>query len=70
MTHAASDDVLEAAVNAALIGGMRAMTAMPHNFTFGDFKADISAINVPTLILHGTEESRPRSMRPPGKLTR
>ncbi len=55
-THAASDDVLEAAVNVALMGGMRAMTAMPHNFTFGDFKADIPAINVPTLILHGTED--------------
>ncbi len=56
ITHAASDDVLEAAVNVALMGGMRAMTAMPHNFTFGDFKADIPAINVPTLILHGTED--------------
>ena len=55
-THSASDDVIEAAVNAALMGGMRAMTAMPHNFTFGDFKADIPAINVPTLILHGTED--------------
>jgi len=55
-THSGSDDVIEAAVNAALMGGMRAMTAMPHNFTFGDFKADIPAINVPTLILHGTED--------------
>jgi len=54
--HAASDDVLEAAVNAALMGGMRAMTAMPHNFVFGDFEADVPAINVPTLILHGTED--------------
>jgi len=54
--HSASDDVLEAAVYAALMGGMRAMTAMPHNFTFGDFKSDIPAINVPTLILHGTED--------------
>ncbi len=54
--HAASEDVLEAAVNAALMGGMRAMTAMPHNFTFGDFKADVPAINAPTLILHGTED--------------
>ena len=52
----ASDDVIEAAVNAALMGGMRAMTAMPHNFTFGDFKADIPAITVPTLIVHGTED--------------
>ncbi len=56
VTHAASDDVLEAAVNVALMGSMRAMTAMPHNFTFGDFKADIPAIDVPTLILHGTED--------------
>ena len=54
--HAASDDVLEASVYQALTYGMRAMTAMPHNFTFGDFKADIPAINVPTLILHGAED--------------
>lgn len=32
------------------------MTAMPHNFTFGDFRANIPAITVPTLILHGTED--------------
>ncbi len=55
-SYAASDDVLEAAVNYALQGGMRALTAMPHNFTFGDFKDDIPAIKVPTLILHGTED--------------
>ena len=56
MPHTASNDVIEAAVNNALMGGMRAMTAMPHNFTFGEFKADIPAITVPTLILHGTED--------------
>ncbi len=54
--YAASDDIVEAAVNTALMGSLRALTAMPHNFTFGDFKADIPAINVPTLILHGTED--------------
>jgi len=56
MPHTASDDTIEAAVDQALTYGMRAMTAMPHNFTFGDFTADIPAINVPTLILHGTED--------------
>ncbi len=40
----------------ALMGSMRAQTAMPHNFTFGDFTGDIPAITVPTLILHGTED--------------
>ncbi len=54
--HAASEDVVEASVYQALTYGMRAMTAMPHNFTFGDFKADIPAINVPTLIIHGAED--------------
>ena len=43
-------------MNTALMGGMRALTAMPHNFTFGDFTADVPAITVPTLILHGTED--------------
>ncbi len=55
-THAASDDIIEAAVAMALMGSMRAQTAMPHNFTFGDFTADVPAITVPTLILHGTED--------------
>ena len=57
MPHTASDDVIEAAVDDALMGGIRAQTAMPHNFTFGDFKDDIPAITVPTLILHGTEDA-------------
>ena len=55
-TFAASDDIIDAAVDDALMGSMRAMTAMPHNFTFGDFKGDIPAITVPTLIIHGTED--------------
>ena len=55
-TASASDDVIEAAVDDALMGSMRAMTVMPHNFTFGDFRGDIPAITVPTLILHGTED--------------
>lgn len=56
VTYSASGDVIEWAVNAAMMGSMRAQTAMPHNFTFGDFKADVPAITVPTLILHGTED--------------
>jgi len=56
VTYSASDDVLESSVNDALMGSMRAMTAMPHNFVFGDFTGDIPAITVPTLILHGTED--------------
>ena len=56
MAHSASDDVIEAATAWAMMMSMRAQTAMPHNFTFGDFKADIPAITVPTLILHGTED--------------
>ncbi len=56
VAYSASDDVIEAAVNMALMGSMRAQTAMPHNFTFGDFTDDIPAINVPTLIIHGTED--------------
>ena len=54
--HAASDDGVEAAVGAALMCGLRALTVMPHNFTFGDFTDDIPAITVPTLIVHGTED--------------
>ena len=57
MTHPASNDVIEAAVDAAMMGGIRAQTAMPHNFTFGDFTDDIPAMTVPTLIVHGTEDA-------------
>ena len=56
VTTAASDDIIEAAVNMALMGSMRAQTAMPQNFTFGDFTGDIPAMTVPTLIVHGTED--------------
>lgn len=56
MPHTASNDVIEAAVDEALMGGIRAQTAMPYNFTFGDFKDDTPAMTVPTLILHGTED--------------
>lgn len=55
-SHAVSDDVLETAVNWAMMGSIRAQTAMPHNFTFGDFSGDIAAMTVPTLIVHGTDD--------------
>jgi len=54
--HAASDDVLEAAVTAALAGGMKPLIDMAHSFSFGDFKGDMPAMTVPTLIIHGTAD--------------
>lgn len=54
--HAASDEIVEAATAWAMLGSMRAQTAMPHNFTFGDFMGDIPSITVPTLIIHGTDD--------------
>ena len=56
MAHSASDDTIETATAWAMMMNMRAQTAMPHNFTFGDFTGDVPAINVPTLILHGTDD--------------
>jgi len=54
--HAASDDVLEAAVTAALAGGMKPLIDTAHSFSFGDFKGDMPAMTVPTLIIHGTAD--------------
>ena len=56
IAHSASDDTIETATAWAMMMSMRAQTAMPHNFTFGDFTGDVPAINVPTLILHGTDD--------------
>ena len=55
-THTASNDVLEAAVTTALTAGMKPLIDMAHSFSFGDFTADMPAMTVPTLILHGTED--------------
>ncbi len=55
-THTASNDVIEAAVTTALTAGMKPLIDMAHSFSFGDFVADMPAIAVPTLILHGTED--------------
>jgi non-heme chloroperoxidase len=55
-THTASNDVIEAAVNTALTAGMKPLINMAHSFTFGDFVADMPAITVSTLIVHGTED--------------
>ncbi len=54
--HAASDDVLEAAVNTALMAGMKPLIDMAHAFSFGDFVADMPAVTVPTLIVHGAAD--------------
>ena len=54
--HTASVDTLEAGVTTALSAGMKPLIDMAHSFTFGDFKDDMPAITVPTLILHGTAD--------------
>ena len=54
--HTASQDVIEAAVTTALTAGMKPLIDMAHAFSFGDFTADMPAMTVPTLILHGTAD--------------
>ncbi len=54
--HRASQQVIDAAVTTALMGGMKPLIDMAHSFSFGDFVADMPAITVPTLIMHGTED--------------
>ncbi len=55
-THKASQHVLDAAVTTALTAGIKPLIDMAHSFSFGDFVADMPAITVPTVIMHGTED--------------
>lgn len=55
-TYRANQQVIDAAVTTALTSGMKPLINMAHSFSFGDFVADMPAITVPTLIMHGTED--------------
>ncbi len=54
--YRASQQVIDAAVTTALTSGMKPLIDMAHAFSFGDFVADMPAVTVPTLIMHGTED--------------
>jgi pimeloyl-ACP methyl ester carboxylesterase len=51
-----SDELLEASRNTAMQASLKATLACANAFATTDFRPDLAAINVPTLIIHGTDD--------------
>jgi non-heme chloroperoxidase len=51
-----SDDVLQHATNLALMAGLKPTLACLDAFAYTDFRPDLTAFTVPTLIVHGTSD--------------
>ena len=53
---AVSDGILEASFNTAMLAGLKPTLACALAFSQTDFRPDLAAFNVPTLIIHGTAD--------------
>ncbi len=56
ISHPVSDDVLDAATATALQAGLKPTLACAEAFGHTDFRPDLAAFRVPTLIIHGTSD--------------
>ncbi len=56
LTHPASAEVLEWARSQAMQASLKATLACAKSFASTDFRPDLAAFNVPTLIIHGTDD--------------
>jgi len=56
VSHPVSDDVLTMSTNTALQAGLKPTLACAEAFAHTDFRPDLPAFRVPTLIIHGTED--------------
>ncbi len=56
ITKAVSDGVLDATFNMAMLAGLWPTLACVDAFSATDFRADMAAFDLPTLILHGTDD--------------
>jgi pimeloyl-ACP methyl ester carboxylesterase len=54
LSHPVSDDRLDEFTSSALMGGLRPTLACAQAFSHTDFRPDLAAFRVPTLIVHGT----------------
>ena len=54
--HPVSAELMQSAVNVAMQASLRATPECAKSFATTDFRADLSAFNVPTLIIHGTAD--------------
>lgn len=51
-----SDDVMDMATTTALMAGLKPTLACAESFAHTDFRPDLAAFRVPTLIIHGTSD--------------
>jgi pimeloyl-ACP methyl ester carboxylesterase len=51
-----SDDVLQHSTNLALMAGLKPTLACLDAFAYTDFRPDLAALTVPTLVVHGTSD--------------
>jgi pimeloyl-ACP methyl ester carboxylesterase len=56
ISHPVSDDVLDYSTSLALQAGLKPTLACAQAFGHTDFRPDLAAFNVPTLIVHGTAD--------------
>ena len=56
ISHAVSDELLQAARTVALQASLKATLECAKSFAGTDFRRDLAAFNVPTLIIHGTAD--------------
>lgn len=56
LNHPASQEVLEWSRSIGMSANLKATLACAGAFSSTDFRSDLSAFNVPTLIIHGTED--------------
>ncbi|MDY0747646.1 alpha/beta hydrolase [Paucibacter sp. R3-3] len=56
VSHPVSDQVLEWARNTAMQASLRSTLACAKSFSSTDFRPDLPAFRVPTLIIHGTDD--------------
>ena len=56
LSHAVSQELLEWARSVAMQASLKATLACAKSFATTDFRGDLSAFKVPTLIIHGTED--------------
>ena len=56
LNHPASQEVLEWSRSVGMSANLKATLACAGAFSSTDFRPDLSAINVPTLIIHGTDD--------------
>ncbi len=57
LSHPVSNETLQWAHGLAMQGSLRATLECARSFSTTDFRAELSAFNVPTLIIHGTDDA-------------